>query len=281
MLIREARDFTKLDDAALDRALGQSFPARDESSDIPIAKSGGATASYRYVSALRAPQAGAIQSLENRVAKLLGRPAHLIVIKDATQRGRADPLIYLAPASGLKRHAEAEEIDLGYDNDWPTYSDFLQYGKFDIDHPWHDQPALIKAFGWQWGCLWDRAPDDYRQRWCRQFRQIPRQWLSYWCERANISEDLAMEALLPLLVRKMSEQPGLIDRWTSKRSLILGAPSCVKAIEATVPYSNLVGPAGWDSIAEVFTDIFLDGIELPDDPLPEICRSSSVTANQL
>lgn len=281
MLVCEARDFTGLNDEGLDRALRLSFPAQDEAEGVPRAKSGNNTSSYRYLSARRAPPAGKLQSLENCVAKLLRRPAHLVVVREAIERDPAIPLLYLAPAPGLKRYAEPDEIELGYDNGWPTYSDLSQFGKYDLNGPWEEQPELIKAFGWQWGCLWDRAPDDYRQTWCRQFRQIPRHWLSYWCERANISKDLPMEALLPLLVRKMSEQPGLADRWASKRSLILGGPGRVKAIEATVPDGSLVGPSGWDSIAEVFIDIFLDEIELPDHPLPEICRSSGVTANHL
>lgn len=270
MLIREARDLTGLSYERLDEALGLT-----------------AGNSYRYSldpsrSKSRAVQIGGIQSLENRVARLLRRPAHLIAVVE-TRELDALAMLYRMPVAnfGLPRHVGADDIELIYDNYWPTYADLSRDGRFDIERTWADQPELFHGFGWQWGCLWDQAPDEHRQKWCSQFRQIPRNWLSYWCERANIPEGLAIEALLPLLVRKMSEQPGLIDRWTSKRSLILGEPGRVKAIEATVPEGNLVGPSGWDSIAEVFTDIFLDGIELPDHPLPEICRSSGVTANHL
>lgn len=264
MLIREARDLTGLSYEKLDEALGLT--------------SGN---SYRYSldpsrPKSRAVQIGGIQSLENRVARLLRRPAHLIAVVE-THELDALAMLYRMPVAnlGLPRHVGADDIELIYDNYWPTYADLSRDGRFDIECPWADQPELFRGFGWQWGCLWDEAPNEHRQKWCSQFRQIPRHWLSYWCEQVDISEDLATEILLPLIVQKMSENPGLIDRWTGTRTMHLRE----RFISATT--NDLVGPPGWGNVAETFVDIFLEEMELPDHLLPEICRSSGVTANQL
>ena len=70
MLIEEARDLTGLPYAELDAQLGLPDGQSYRYSLYPIQKKS------------RAPQAGSIQELENRVARLLKRTAHKIVVEN-------------------------------------------------------------------------------------------------------------------------------------------------------------------------------------------------------
>lgn len=266
MLITEARDLTGLSFERLDEALGLT-----------------AGNSYRYSlypprAKTRAPQVGGIQSLENRVAKLLCRPAHLVAVAE-TREIDASATLYCPPVAdlGLPRHVAAGDVQLAYDNYWPTYADLSQFGRFDIQRPWDAQPVLVQAFGWQWGYLWHQAPDEWRQWWCRRFMQLPRHWVLYWCKQSGISRDFHAEALLPLLVQKMSVRPGLIDRWTSQQSVVLPRSG---RIGATLPDSSLAGPPGWNSAAATFAQIFLEHLKEDEESvgsLPESCRNDDVT----
>lgn len=179
MLIEEARDLTGLSYAKLDEALGLECGS-----------------SYRYSlypprAKTRAPQAGGIQSLENRVAKLLRRPAHKIVIErtspllDGCGLHNAIDLFTGEPAADIDlRDSPATELELAYEYDWPTYS---RLGKFNLARV-REQNRLVNLYAWQWGILWDR--DVLAEQWSREALGIP----------ANVP----VEAFLPDVVEQLA-----------------------------------------------------------------------------
>lgn len=155
MLIEEARDITGLSFAALDDALdlpeGQAFryslyPIRDKT---------------------RAPQAAGIQGLENRVAKLLKRSVNIVVIENnaLTAQGPFTDLAIDLPAGGIDlRSVDEHDLQLGYEDDWPTYRR-LKYSK-----P-QNGLRLIDLYAWQWGVLWDRGA--LQDPWTREAQGLP------------------------------------------------------------------------------------------------------------
>ncbi|ALE53336.1 hypothetical protein AC233_00310 [Burkholderia sp. HB1] len=159
MLIEEARDITGLSHEKLDEKLVLRDARNNE-----IGLTAGTCARYARAPSnprVRAPQAGAIQSLEHRVANLLGRPAHRIVIGSISPLIRGDlrahcpiDLITGEPTAGINlRDSNAEELWLGYEYGWPTYADL---GKFNRAHL-HDQSLRVNQLAWQWGCLWKQG----------------------------------------------------------------------------------------------------------------------------
>lgn len=138
MLIEEASDIS-----------GMSFSQLDEKLDIPDGQS------YRYSlypmrSKTRAPQAGGIQGLENRVAKLLKRSAHTIVVLNNAELTNTEN-IYLAdtvegkPSDELNlREFDGALFEFGYEGDWPTYRHLKL------------RPENLRFYAWQWGILWDK-----------------------------------------------------------------------------------------------------------------------------
>ncbi|MFL6671724.1 MAG: hypothetical protein ACJ8LG_00360 [Massilia sp.] len=107
----------------------------------------------RYSQRKRAPNAEDIQDLENKVARLLKRPAHLVVIENnglAAEGGMAN-LEFGVPDKALNlRDTPANSLQLGYDTDWPTYRR-LKYS------PPSGSLSLLSVYAWQWGILWDRG----------------------------------------------------------------------------------------------------------------------------
>lgn len=136
MLIEEARDVG-----------GYTFAELDVLLDVED----GTTS--RYAQRKRAPNAEDIQDLENKVARLLKRPAHMVVIENnglADESGFAD-LEFGFPDKALNlRDIPAYSLQLGYDSDWPTYRR-LKYS------PHRGGQSLLSLYAWQWGILWDRG----------------------------------------------------------------------------------------------------------------------------
>lgn len=162
MLIEEARDVG-----------GFTFAELDVLLDVEE----GTTS--RYSQRKRAPNAEDIQDLENRVARLLKRPAHVVVIEN---NGLAvNPYTELGidePDKNLNlRKIPAECLELSYEGDWPTYRR-LKYS------PPRGGLRLVHLFAWQWGILWDRGV-------------LPSQW-----SRATlgIPADAPVESFLPAMV---------------------------------------------------------------------------------
>jgi hypothetical protein len=146
MLIEEARDLTGMTHTDLDAAL-----------ELPEGQS------YRYSlypmqSKTRAPQAASIQQLENRVAKLLKRVPHQIVIYDNAKLMEMNEVEFVEDAIGKPssdmnlRNSHEYDLQLGYEADWPTYR------RLKIE------PEKLKLYQWQWGIFWDRTqPCPYRK----------------------------------------------------------------------------------------------------------------------
>jgi hypothetical protein len=162
MLIREARDITSLsyDALAEPRALGLELHSLVR------------FAVYPPRSKTRAPLSMA-QRLENRVANLLGRPAHPVVIEcthHAVLNGPGwpywvDPRVSDSTEVTWRRDrdfpgAEQEDFKLAYGDSWPDYGQLSSAGGFNPSMPWSDQPELIQQFSFQWGALWNR-PGKY------------------------------------------------------------------------------------------------------------------------
>lgn len=141
MLIEEARDFTGLTFEQLDEALELKEGEAIRYSRYPIERG------------TRAPNADDIQDLENRVASLLKRSAHTIVVENNAVLNAdpyADPVIG-APHSGMNlRDLDATDIQLGYEDDWPTYRR-LKYS------PPLEGVRPLDLYLWQWGILWDKG----------------------------------------------------------------------------------------------------------------------------
>ncbi|MDY7579290.1 hypothetical protein RGU70_13285 [Herbaspirillum sp. RTI4] len=157
MLIEESRDIT-----------GLTFAQLDEKLDLPDGQS------YRYSlypieNKTRAPQANQIQELEYRVAKLLKRAAHIVVVENngkianESEDFSQQDIVEGKPGDGLNlRQLDGIELQLGYDGDWPTYrrlkSDgVLFYGggvsirdlvKRGVHSEW---PEMLRLYAWQWG----------------------------------------------------------------------------------------------------------------------------------
>ena len=96
----------------------------------------------------RTPHLDRIQELEDKVAGLLKRPAHKVVVED-NLLGVQDPLrqdlsIGL-PKSGMSwSKLDSAVLQFGYEFDWPTYRRLKLGGN-------------IRLWAWQYGILWDRG----------------------------------------------------------------------------------------------------------------------------
>lgn len=136
----------------------------------------------RYSQRKRAPNAEDIQDLENKVARLLKRPAHTVVIENNgfAVAGEIASLEFGVPDKALNlRDTPAYLLQLGYDADWPTYRR-LKYS------PPRDGRSLLSVYAWQWGILWDRGA--LAEPWTR--------------EALGIAPDTPVEAFLPRMVEE-------------------------------------------------------------------------------
>jgi len=176
MLIEEARDLS-----------GLAHPKLDEVFGFHVGKCQ-RYALYPPRPWNRAPQADEIQNLENLVARLLKRPAHVVVIEDNTRFvGNNDLLDVVVgpPDAGLDlRAADETDLELRYEDDWPTYRR-LKYSS-----P-RNGITLLDLYAWQYGIFWDKGilPDP----WTREALGIP----------ANVPVDVFL--------------PGLVEEMKAKR----------------------------------------------------------------
>jgi len=159
VLIDEARTLTGLSYPDLDEALGLE---------------GGQ--SYRYslyprTRKTRSPQAASIQTLENRVAKLLKRRAHRLVIQNNAARSQGGDKFGGSPNAPLGLDGAVNtDLQIAYEHDWPTFRRLK------------GRPAM-EHYLWQWGILWDT--DRLPHPWSRELFGIP--------------ADMPVEAFLPAL----------------------------------------------------------------------------------
>jgi hypothetical protein len=162
ILNKELRLFASyLIEEALDIS-GLNYFELDEKLDIPGGQS------YRYSKGLctkkgRAPQLGSIQNLENRVAKLLKRPAHIVAILNHSDSNliieSTSEIIVGLPVPGVNlRDLNGQILSFGYDDNWPTYRR-LKYA------PVRQNISTLSLYAWQWGILWDRdvLPEPWRR----------------------------------------------------------------------------------------------------------------------
>lgn len=159
MLIEEAQSISGLSYAQLDEAL-----------DLPSGQS------FRYSrypveAKTRAPQAGSVQRLENRVAAFLKRPRHIVVVENNHLLNKENLFAFsdviIGVPDGELDLGNSTEIDLqlGYEGDWPTFrrlkaSDWMNCEpisslvkrRADFD----EWPDMLALYAWQWGVLWDK-----------------------------------------------------------------------------------------------------------------------------
>jgi len=160
MLIEEAADITGLSHAQLDERLGLPDGQAERYSLYPRRKK------------TRAPQAASIQQLENRVARLVQRMPHKVVIENnAKLAENPNGLDHIegAPGDGVNlRQYSSLDFQLGYEGDWPIYRR-LKYNLRDICCPLIPIHELVRRrahgswgemlmlYSWQWGVLWDQG----------------------------------------------------------------------------------------------------------------------------
>lgn len=160
MLIDEARDISGMTFAELEDALEALGQPRSEV--------------QRYAHSLpgrggRAPLAASIQGLENRVAALLKRPAHKVLVYRYARDGSPtlwseDPILGVPAERPDLGDASPFELYLGYEDDWPTYRRL----KASSIVGGRDGVSTLELHMWQWGILWDRGvlPVPYtRESW--------------------------------------------------------------------------------------------------------------------
>lgn len=209
MLVEEARDITGLSYAKLDEELGLPDGQAKRYSLYPMTEK------------TRAPQAGGIQQLENRVARLLKRTAHIVVIENNTKidLDHGDWMHHIEGRPGDKlnlREFDSYDLQLGYEGDWPTYRR-LKYSTKDLFSPWtpihellsrgaHDEwKELLKLYSWQWGVLWDKG--------------LP--WLnrSDWDLPDNISVELFLPSITKWAKAERAQFAGLVSTEEGRRAL--------------------------------------------------------------
>ena len=162
MLIEEVKDIT-----------GLTYPQIDEALEL----SNGQAIRYSEFSKGRenphAPHAAGIQRLENSVARLLRRTAHVVVVENNAKIGpggfEQPDFIEGTPGDDLNLRAySATDFQLGYDGGWPTYRSlkadpttiFCYYPPIHelVAQGLHDDwPEMLQIYSWQWGVLWDRG----------------------------------------------------------------------------------------------------------------------------
>jgi hypothetical protein len=103
----------------------------------------------------RTPNLDSLQRLENKVAGILKRPSHTVMIYDnaglSSDSEPSETTIGSPSDRPVLRGAAVEtDFQLGYDADWPTYRR--------LKYSWPiDGVRTIDLYRWQWGVLWDRG----------------------------------------------------------------------------------------------------------------------------
>jgi hypothetical protein len=162
ILIAEAKDIT-----------GLTYPQLDEVLDI----GDGYAIRYSQYSKgrnkSRGTSAADIQELENRIARLLRRTAHVVVVENNSKINSGgfeqSDFIEGVPGDGLNLRAyDAKDFQLGYDGGWPTYRSlkadpttiFCNYPPIHklVGLGLHEEwPEMLQLYSWQWGVLWDKG----------------------------------------------------------------------------------------------------------------------------
>lgn len=159
MLIEEAQSISGLSYTQLDEQLGLPDGQAFRYSRYPVDEK------------TRAPQAGSIQQLENRVAVFLKRPAHKVVVENSRLISEENWLDPSGVVAGVPDHAELEDardidLQLGYEHDWPTFrrlktDNVLDYESIDSlikrGATRREWPESLMLYVWQWGMLWERG----------------------------------------------------------------------------------------------------------------------------
>lgn len=121
----------------------------------------------------RAPQSNKIQAVENSVAKLVGRTAHTILVRNNykaifSNRRNPDDIEGKPGDRPNLRKYESSGLELCYEDNWPTYHDLISKNDFLSPYPGssirdllHDGtydkwPPLLRKFSFQWSALWDK-----------------------------------------------------------------------------------------------------------------------------
>ena len=143
MLIEEAQDFTGLSYEKLDQAFGFAPGRCTQYARYPVRKK------------TRAPQADELQNLENLVARLLLRPAHVLKIENLALLTIDDPtknIVVGEPDLNLDfRTFQQVDFVITYEDDWPTYRR-LKYDPMTL----LTGQSLVALYAWLWGILYDR-----------------------------------------------------------------------------------------------------------------------------
>jgi hypothetical protein len=175
MLIQEAKDLT-----------GASYPQLDALLGLPDGKSSSYSI-FPITPKTRAPQAASIQDLENRVARLLKRPAHVVVVEDNSRlevdHAFSNPelinLVVGRPTAGMNLRASNDtDLQLEYEDNWPTYHQLLDWSA-----P-RGGTTLFELYRWQYGVFWDRGI-------------LPKAWTR---EALGIDANAEVESFLPGMV---------------------------------------------------------------------------------
>ncbi|MET3135317.1 hypothetical protein AAKU55_005625 [Oxalobacteraceae bacterium GrIS 1.11] len=247
MLIHEARDVSGLNFRQLDEALGLEEGYSRRYSLFP--------------KKCRAPQAARLQDMENRIAKLLRRSAHLVVLEDDTK-------VIGPPAGGLNVRENGKfSLWLTYADNWPTYDclrdhrepglpitirDFNHTGEeprvYDLVErrsPYEGWPPMLRLYAWQWGVLWDKG--------------LP--WLTR--EAFGVAPSTSVDVFLPVLLENAKAE----------------LAHCRKG---QMTASFYCGPEGPDDLDYGPPDTFFQDFDARNDAdaaaevLPEICRNGVV-----
>lgn len=172
MLIEEAKDLTGLTLSQLDVKLADPL-LRGE--DDHYHHSEGQADRYLHSKKDRGPRAKSIQGLENRVAKLLGRTAHTVLVRNNFKIHYGD-IRFLeeiegkpadVPNSRLRKFGPIA-FELVYEDNWPTYHQLTMKHDFFSPYPkicirdllergaYNEWPPLLRDFSFQWPALWEK-----------------------------------------------------------------------------------------------------------------------------
>ena len=188
MLIEEAMDLSGLPKSKIAEAMGLSDDQVNRYTRLPGMKNS------------RAPQAAAVQQLENRVAKLLKRTAHTVVVHNNSKLDSSNAYfsdsVEGRPGDDLNlRQFDMGSFQLGYEGDWPTYRQLKTFrawttGSVDVKSlvkkhaSYEEWPEMLRFYAWQWGILWERG--------------VP--WLSR--ENFGIDTNAKLEIFLPAMTER-------------------------------------------------------------------------------
>ncbi|WP_028205907.1 hypothetical protein [Paraburkholderia nodosa] len=149
------------------------------------------------------PQAASIQQLENRVAKLLKRCPHRLVIQNNKAAALRQDEIMGAPSDPIDFDYLAwSDLQIAYEHDWPTFRRLKGH------------PETMNHYLWHWGILWDKGLVPYP--WSRELFGVP--------------ADMPVEDFLPALTKahiiiRRDMAAGILPEYPSYREILAIARS--------------------------------------------------------